>query len=120
MKKVLVFLLCSFSLFAVKLSLVPSNIEIEAYPGGIKSFSFSISNLTNAAVDCKLYAQDLTLTPEGEILYLPCGSGSFSNAGWIKFKEDKFSLKGKERKEITASAIIPREAEGCYTRRNLL
>lgn len=114
MKKVLFFLLVSFSVFSVKLTLSPPNIELEGYPGAVKTFSFNITNLSKAPADCKLYAQDIDLTPEGEIVYLPSGSASFSNAGWIKFPEDKFTLKGNERKEIQGQAIIPCDAEGCY------
>ncbi|HAW50609.1 TPA: hypothetical protein DCX16_06645 [bacterium] len=116
MKKVLIFLCLSFPVFSsVKLRLSHSDIELKVYPGAIKSFSFSVTNLLNAPCSCRLYTSDIDLTPEGEILYLPVGSASFSCARWIKFSQDKLTLKGKETKEIHAQAIIPRDADGCYT-----
>lgn len=101
--------------FGIKIALSPQQINLEAYPGATKGFSFTLSNYgTRGAGNCRVFAQDLDITPEGEILFLPTGSLTYSCAPWIKFPLPFFSIAPGETKEVSGYVTVPRNTNGSY------
>lgn len=109
-KKIFFILSLSLNSFAVKIALSPQNISLEASPGATKGFDFTVSNYAKKGIaNCKVFAQDLEITPDGEIVFLPVGSLTYSCAKWIKFQETSFAVKPGEAKKISGYVTIPRD-----------
>lgn len=102
-------LLISAKGFGIKISLSPQEIMLTAFPGTTRGFSFTLNNYGKKEAYCKIYTKDLDITPDGEILFLPTGSLTYSCAKWIEFKETSFTIKPEEAKKVSGYVSVPRD-----------
>lgn len=100
--------------YAVDLSLNPTVLKLEVFPGEIKEFSLKITNNEKEEVRFRCYVTDIIPT-DGEIDIASeeaAGESKWSCAKWVKIDYPEFTIEGEKEKEIKGKLIVPADSVG--------
>ena len=106
------FVFLIFSAAHANLSLSPIIIEQNAYPGGMKTFTISLSNKGQVPLDCTLDVHAIELRGGG--LPVAVEDAPRSCKDWISLKPDEFQLPPGGGKKIVCHMKTPPDVGGGY------
>lgn len=81
--------------------------EVTLTPGGTSTGSILVRNLTNAPQPVRLYQHDYSFQADGTNLYGEPGASPRSNADWITFAPQQFTLDSGETRAVRYEMHVP-------------
>lgn len=110
------YLLFPIKLLAIDFSFNPGIIEVQTFPGGVKSFTLSIQNHEKGEKGrFKIYVTDLVIGKDGTISYPEPGTSRWSCAKWISLSSSDISVEPGKVKNVTCQIRVPQgEVGGKY------
>lgn len=95
-----------------QLTVSPIIIELRAYPGGLRTFTFSIGNTGKEPLECTIRVSAMTVSGGG--LPVEVEDAPRSCKDWITVEPDTFRLAPMEGKRLVCRVRPPRETAGGY------
>lgn len=106
------YLLTSICQAAFSLSVSPYFLEFEVPGGGVRTFTITLYNEGDEAVEVKGYTRSLHLSLAGEPQPGESEKGVFSCAPWISLRPSHFTIQPKGKEKVAGVLKVPRGQKG--------
>ena len=97
---------------SAQLSMSPIIIEMEAYPGSLKTFSVSLGNNGKVGLDSKMTAHPMSVEGAGMPVIVKESPRSCSD--WVTFETEQFRLGPGSGKKVICRLRTPKGVKGSY------
>ena len=81
--------------------------DFDAAPGGIYEGEILVENSGDRAEEARVYARDYLFFADGSNEYGEPGSGARSNADWVSFAPDRFTVPARGSRVVQFSVRVP-------------
>lgn len=95
----------------ISLSVSPARLDFEVTAGQSLTDAIEVTNHTDKPARVRVHALDFVVGPSGDFVYPAAGSSTYSAAKWITVPEAEFTLKAQEKRKISYTIDVPKDAE---------
>ncbi len=95
-----------------QLTISPVIIELTGYPGGLRTFTFTIGNIGQESLDCSIRVSAMAVAGGG--LPYEVEDAPRSCKDWITVTPETFRLSSKDGRKIVCNIRVPRDTGGGY------
>ena len=92
-------------------SFAPSSLEVKAVPGGLRSSLIGVKNLSETPLKIRAELKDISVGPDGDLVYLKPGTAPLSCAKWIRLRPSKISLNPGKTRNIQVISRVPQRVQ---------